>query len=306
MLKRRIFQAALLSSILLVGCEATNDEPEESSLSPTTDEAENEQETVDSNEESTDESEDPIEEENVEEETEYLYRVSDNYATIQPLEESDANERVVLLTYDDAPDTYTLEIANTLLEHEAPAIFFVNGIFIDRENGEEVLQEIHDMGFEIGNHGYTHANLTTLSEEEQYEEIISTSDRIEEVTGERPRFFRAPFGANTDFSTQTALEDGMMLMNWTYGFDWEAEYQDPTALADIMVEPITPEGANLLVPGSNLLMHDREWTKDATPAIIEGLREKDYELLDPSLIQSVEEMNEEQNEQNEESEDVDE
>lgn len=216
------------------------------------------------------------------EETKYLYEVSDNYAYINVIDGEEAGERVVLLTYDDAPDGNALEIADILEEHDAPAIFFVNGIFIDSDTGEEDLLELYERGFEIGNHGYTHANLQNLSEDEQYEEIISTSDRIEEVTGERPRFFRAPYGVNTEFSTQTALEDGMMLMNWTYGYDWEQEYQNPQALADIMLN------TELLVSGSNLLMHDRKWTLEATSLIIEGLREKDYELLDPSLIRSIE------------------
>ncbi|MER2064477.1 MAG: polysaccharide deacetylase family protein, partial [Alkalibacterium sp.] len=86
---------------------------------------------------------------------------------------------------------------------------------------------------------------------------------------------------------EVVKEDGMALMNWTYGYDWEADYQNADALADIMVN------TNLLVSGSNLLMHDREWTMEATPAIIDGLREKDFELLDPDLIQSPDSESEE-------------
>lgn len=137
------------------------------------------------------------------------------------------------------------------------------------------------MGFEIGNHSQTHASLPDISQEEQYDEIVKTSDLVEEATGERPRFFRAPFGSNTDYSTELAHEQGMELMNWTYGYDWNAEYQDAEALTDIMLN------TELLVPGSNLLMHDREWTMEATPNIVKGLREKDYEIIDPALIKSV-------------------
>ena len=91
-------------------------------------------------------------------------------------------------------------------------------------------------------------------------------------------FFRAPFGANSDHSKQVVKDDGMVLMQWSFGYDFDQNYMDADALADIMVN------TELLAPGSNLLMHDREWTRDATPAIIEGLREKGFELLDPNLI----------------------
>ena len=88
-------------------------------------------------------------------------------------------------------------MAKTLKELNAPAIFFVNGHFIDTVEEKAVLKEIHDMGFSIGNHTKTHANLKQISEEQQKEEILAVSDNIEEIIGERPKFFRAPFGVNT-------------------------------------------------------------------------------------------------------------
>lgn len=215
------------------------------------------------------------------EETEYLYEINQNdIATVQVIDGIEANEQVALLTYDDAPDKYALDIAEVLIEHDAPAIFFVNGMYAENEEGREMLKEIYDMGFAIGNHTHTHPSLPSLSEEQQTEEIMKTSDLVEEITGERPRFFRAPFGQNTDHARQVVAEDGMILMNWTYGYDWESDYMEADALADIMVN------THLLKPGANLLMHDRKWTLEATPSIIEGLREKDYELVNPHNIRN--------------------
>lgn len=70
----------------------------------------------------------------------------------------------------------------------------------------------------------------------------------------------------------------MLLMNWTYGYDWEKEYMSKEELVNIMVN--TP----LLTNGSNLLMHDREWTNDALEEIIKGLKQKDYKIVDPARI----------------------
>ncbi|UOR12973.1 polysaccharide deacetylase family protein [Halobacillus amylolyticus] len=193
---------------------------------------------------------------------------------------NDANEQVALLTFDDAPDEHALDIAKKLKELDAPAIFFVNGHFISSPEEQEVLKQIHELGFPIGNHTATHASLRDISKEQQREEIVGLNDKIEEIIGERPKFFRAPFGQNTDFSMRLAEEEGMLVMNWTYGYDWNAEYQNAGALADIMVN------TELLAPGANLLMHDREWTAQAIPAIVKGIRDKGFELLDPSLIKT--------------------
>ncbi|MBP2077905.1 polysaccharide deacetylase family protein [Oceanobacillus polygoni] len=215
------------------------------------------------------------------------YTISENWSLI-PLEEG-INEDIVLLTIDDAPDENAVEMASTLKELDAGAIFFVNGHFIDTPEEEEMLKEIHEMGFMIGNHTFSHATLPEISEEEQKEEIISLSDRIEEIIGERPLFFRAPHGANTDYAIKVAEEEGMTVMNWTYGYDYFQPYMDAEKLAEAMISGEGPEvdvPYSLLKPGANLLMHDREWTAEALPRIVEGLREKGYEMLDPALIET--------------------
>ncbi|GIN57504.1 hypothetical protein J8TS2_18230 [Lederbergia ruris] len=205
------------------------------------------------------------------------YELSDVYSIV-PIDE--ANPKVALLTIDDAPDQYALEMAKTLKELDAPAIFFVNGHFMTTPEKEDIVKEIYDMGFEIGNHTYSHEDLTTLSPEEQKEEILSVNDQVEKITGERPKFLRAPFGKNTDISKGIAKDEKMVLMNWTYGYDWNAEYMNKEGIADIMVN--APELGN----GANLLMHDREWTNAALEDIVKGLRDKGYETVDPSLIKT--------------------
>lgn len=205
-----------------------------------------------------------------------LYELNEATWSFQPI--GDADPKAALLTIDDAPDKHALEMAKTLKELEAPAIFFVNGHFIDTDEEKAVLKEIHEMGFPIGNHTMTHADLQQISEEAQREEILGVNEIVEQVTGEKPRYFRAPFGQNTDFSRRLAADEGMLLMNWTYGYDWEPKYQNGEALADIMLN------TEYLNNGANLLMHDREWTAAALPKIVQGLRDKGFKLIDPASI----------------------
>ncbi|SEI74126.1 Peptidoglycan/xylan/chitin deacetylase, PgdA/CDA1 family [Bhargavaea ginsengi] len=209
-----------------------------------------------------------------------LYELNEVTWSFEPI--GNADPKAALLTIDDAPDKHALEMAKTLKELDAPAIFFVNGHFIDTDEEKAVLKEIHEMGFPIGNHTMSHPNLKQIPQEAQREEILGVNEIVAQVTGEKPKFFRAPFGVNTDFTRQLAAEEGMLLMNWTYGYDWEPEYQNGEALADIMVN------TEFLNNGANLLMHDREWTAAALPKIVQGLRDKGYTLIDPATIKMPE------------------
>lgn len=235
-----------------------------------------------SEEEVTDEenAEEAAEETEEEASAEPLYRVNPATSAVEPI--GDAPAEAVLLTIDDAPDKHGVEMAETLSELGVPAIFFVNGHFLSTDEQKENLKKIHEMGFAIGNHTYSHPNLRNIPEEQQREEIVSLSDLVEEIIGERPQFFRAPHGVNTDFSREVVEEEGMVLMNWTFGYDWEQQYMEAEALADIMVN------TEFMRNGANLLMHDRAWSAEALPAIVEGLNGNGYDFIDPDEIEGVE------------------
>jgi peptidoglycan/xylan/chitin deacetylase (PgdA/CDA1 family) len=274
---------SIAAAIILAGC---GDKEE---VQKTTEARQEKQETVKENvkasEEKTEKEADEVTEESPEEEavSKEVVQASPQYTmkgdfSIQNM--TDPDEKIVLLTIDDAPDKNALEMAKTLKGLNVKAIFFVNGHFLDTPEEGEVLKQIHQMGFPIGNHTYNHKSLKDLTEEQQRKEIVGLNDRVEELIGERPQFFRAPFGMNTDYSKQLAADEKMLMMNWTYGYDWEKEYQSKEALADMMVN--TP----LLRNGANLLMHDREWTSAALGDIVKGLQDKGYKIVDPALIET--------------------
>ncbi len=55
------------------------------------------------------------------------------------------------------------------------------------------MKRAHDMGCTMENHSKTHPGMTGLSDEEILEEISYTTNKIEEITGEKPAFFRPPY-----------------------------------------------------------------------------------------------------------------
>ena len=279
-MKKTIYSTLLISSLLLAGCQDNSESPaDETDTGADTTEQVDDTETNEN--ESSDDSSEEVEEEEKEEEVAYKYKVNRNTFAIEPINpEENADEKLVLLTFDDAPYGNTMQIADTLAERDVSALFFVNGMYMEEEEGFETMQEIPDMGFEIGHHTHTHATLndSMYSEEDIHAEILKTSDIVEEAIGERPRFFRAPHGIMTDYAEQVVAEEGMSWMNWSFGYDWEVQYQDAEALADITLN------TELLGNGTNILMHDRTWTADAVPAIVDGLLEQGFTIVDPKLI----------------------
>lgn len=273
-MKKVILSTVLISTLLLSACQddAASSNEDTSAVDETTEEVETTEE---------DATEEEVVEEEVEEEEDlaYQYEINPNIFSVEPIDgETTEDEKLVLLTFDDAPYGNSLEIAEALEERGVNAIFFVNSMYMEDEEGKAVIQDLHERGFEIANHTHTHAKLDDYSEENQREEIITTNDIVEEATGERPRFFRAPHGIMTEYSKQVVAEEGMTWMNWSFGYDWEVQYQDADALADITLN------TELLGNGANILMHDREWTAAAVPTIVDGLIEQGFTIVNPKLI----------------------
>ena len=221
------------------------------------------------------------------------YYIDPETSSVLPANE-DANPNVVLATVDDVPrklpetPTSSVEEAQAMADRGIYGIFFVNGMYLQGEDGEEgqqALKEIADMGHVIGNHTLTHYSLDQVPDEETLRhEIIGNQDIIEEIIGYRPQFFRPPHGIEIPELEGILEEENMVSMNWSYGFDWDEAYSDPATLADVMVN------TEFLSPGANLLMHDLTWTKEAMPAILDGIQAKGYEFVDARDIATRDEM----------------
>ncbi len=203
------------------------------------------------------------------------YYIDKNYY-IKPLDDNE-NKKVVLLTFDDSPQgLYTEDILNILDKYQAKAIFFVNGHYAVKN--QKLLKEIYDKGHLIGNHTWWHKNLKKLNYLETEKEIVDVDDLIEKITGERPEYFRPPFGVSSTFEKKIIASEKMQGMNWSLGsLDWT--YPNPED-ADKVVEQVL----NNVKPGSNILMHDKHVTSLALDKILSGLKSKGYSFVLPTEI----------------------
>ena len=108
----------------------------------------------------------------------------------------------IALTFDDGPDPHwTPKIASALERLHVPATFFVVGSEVVRH--PDLVRQLHRAGFELGNHTFTHADVSTLPGWERNLQVSLTDNALAGTVGVRPRLFRPPYssvpgGVNVD------------------------------------------------------------------------------------------------------------
>src|SRR5690606_37904789 len=108
--------------------------------------------------------------------------------------------------------------------------FFVNGHRV--KNNPELLVKIHERGQIIGNHTWMHlSDLIRQPHEKIDSEIDDVQAIVEELTGERPLFFRAPHGSSNEYMRDKVKREGMLYMTWSASADdWKTEYRTTDAI----------------------------------------------------------------------------
>ncbi|MFJ7335800.1 polysaccharide deacetylase family protein [Streptomyces sp. NPDC101110] len=175
--------------------------------------------------------------------------------------------RTMVLTFDDGPDPrYTPHILDTLAEYDVRAMFFVCGEMV--AGGRNLLARMADEGHVVGNHTWSHPLLTRLTRRQIRSEMERTSDVIEDAYGERPEWFRAPYGAWNRAVFQYGAELGMEPLAWTVDtLDWTT----PGARS---IANRVERGA---APGVVVLSHDAGGDRSQS---VRALRQYLPELLD--------------------------
>jgi peptidoglycan/xylan/chitin deacetylase (PgdA/CDA1 family) len=151
---------------------------------------------------------------------------------------------VIALTFDDGPSESTPALLEILARYRAPASFFQCGANAKRL--PSVAREVAAAGHEIGNHTYSHPLLALKSPGFIYRELAAAQEAIEQTSGVRPRYFRAPYGARWFGlrGAQRRLE--------LYGVLWSGIALDWKRPASVVVSRLLQSAA----PGAILCLHD--------------------------------------------------
>jgi len=194
---------------------------------------------------------------------------------IPPGEANCRRDRCVALTFDDGPGPYTAELVAKLRRAQAPATFFMVGERVDAFPA--LAQRVGNAGFEIGNHSYTHADLTRLSASEAGQELTRTSKAIRRATGQPVTLMRPPYGARNHAVDVAVQQAGLTEVLWDADtLDWRHRNS----------AYVTKRALRKTKSGSIILMHDiHPTTVKAVPGLVRQLRERGYTLVTVSELQ---------------------
>jgi peptidoglycan/xylan/chitin deacetylase (PgdA/CDA1 family) len=184
-------------------------------------------------------------------------------------------EKLISLTFDDGPNTeITPRVLDLLAEYGIKASFFLIGASITPESAR-VARRAWEMGCEIENHSVRHDPMGSMTPEEIRREIDGCTEKIVEITGEKPRFFRPPY-----INVSPTLFDTVELI-CICGVgcrDWE-----PQVTARERIDLVMSQVRD----GDLILLHDmagNDNTVEAIRFLIPELKKQGYRFLTCSQI----------------------
>jgi len=191
------------------------------------------------------------------------------------------NDGIALLTIDDGPRPETTrQILDLLDEHEAKALFFINGE--PAEARPDLVEEMLARGHMVGNHGWAHENLATLEAAETGKEILRLNEWLEEHVNYEPIYFRPPYGVSTPAADVIVWEAGMRPMGWSVNStDYTFPDEEDTIEED--ADEIAARTAQALQNGNIILLHDRPVSVKALQLILDHLDEQGIRLVLPDV-----------------------
>jgi peptidoglycan/xylan/chitin deacetylase (PgdA/CDA1 family) len=134
------------------------------------------------------------------------------------------------LTFDDGPSSrYTKQVVDALTAHGKKASFFWLAENVSRNHS--VIAYAQKAGMSLNDHSFTHANLSKASPAALQHEIVESAALEAKAYGERPEFFRLPYGAGVHVTAVRELiaEQNMVHVFWNVdSLDWQDK--DPNVI----------------------------------------------------------------------------
>ena len=177
---------------------------------------------------------------------------------------------MIALTFDDGPGEYTSELLDCLEENNAHATFFMLGQNV--QNYQDDVKRMLELGCEIGNHSWDHANMYELSLDSVVKEFNDADQALIDACGQASTVVSAPYGnANEDIMNAV----GKPFFMWSLdSLDWK--YKD----VDLDYKSIMQDNSSVIKDGTIILMHDiHEPSVKAAERIIPELINMGFKLV---------------------------
>lgn len=186
----------------------------------------------------------------------------------------DASRPMLALTFDDGPGKYTDKILSCLEKYGARATFFVQGKNVS--GYASAVNRAVRLGCEIGNHTWSHIQLSGASGGEIGSQISRTNNAVYNAAGVYPRLYRPPYGS---YNSAVLASVAMPAILWNVDtLDWKTRNAAKT------IACVQNEASD----GSVILMHDiHAQTADAVERIVPMLLKNGYQLVTVSELFSA-------------------
>jgi len=202
-----------------------------------------------------------------------------------------ASKNQLAMTFDDGPDPeWTPKILDVLKREHVPAAFFLIGIQVEKFSS--VTQRVYREGHEIGNHTFTHPDISSIGTGYMKVELNLTERLFASRLGIRTMLFRPPYSVDAEPDTEDEVRPLELTQSMGYitignkidTRDWNDEPAlTPQQIAARVLNHLPPCQPNDQQCGNIILMHDgggnRERTVLALPLIIDGARARGFQFV---------------------------
>jgi peptidoglycan-N-acetylmuramic acid deacetylase len=191
----------------------------------------------------------------------------------------DTSKKELFLTFDNGYENgFTPRILDILKEKKVPATFFVTGHYV--KDQPELLKRMTAEGHIIGNHSWSHPDMTQISNERIKEELDKVKQAVAEVTGQKEMaFLRPPRGIFSDRTLAVSKKLGYTNVFWSIAYkDWDTKAQKGWKYA---YDSVLAQ----LHPGAVILLHSvSRDNAEALCKIIDAARAQGYEFKSLDLL----------------------
>ncbi len=207
-----------------------------------------------------------------------------------------AQDKKVVLTFDDGPDdVYTPQILDVLKREHATATFFLIGMQVQKFPG--LAQRIYAEGNSVGNHTFTHPDISDISKTYMKKVELDLTERIfASKMGIKSLLFRPPYSIDQEPDVaeqvrplEVVQEQGLITIGSKIDpDDWQRGRTPQQIVAAVIEQSEKFAVASCKTHadrcGNIVLLHDgggdRSATVKALPGIIEGLRAHGFKIVD--------------------------
>jgi len=195
------------------------------------------------------------------------------------------------ISFDDGPDEkWTPKILDILKEKNVKGTFFMIGEVA--ENNIGMMQRVYREGHDIGNHTFSHPNISEISPRQLELELNLTERLFGAEIGVQPLYFRPPYSIDQEPDTNDEAEPVDRVEKLGYIIvgdkidtdDWdEHPRKSPQEITKLVLDQLAQMKVKPWTRGSIILMHDgggdRSATVAALPYLIDQLRARGYEFV---------------------------